>query len=96
MNDGASTVMQSLQRSVVVKAEAKSEALSLSVDSMLVYGHKVWVVTEITRSKIQAAKMRLIRRMSGLSLRGRLRKQPSWRNSRVEMLVLHIKRSQFR
>jgi len=40
----------------------------------LTYGHKLWVVTERTRSRIQAAEMSFLRRVAGLSLRDRVRR----------------------
>jgi len=39
----------------------------------LTYRHKLWVVTERMRSRIQAAKMSFLLRVAGLSLRDRVR-----------------------
>ncbi|KAI3361614.1 hypothetical protein L3Q82_001931 [Scortum barcoo] len=56
-------------------AESKGEALDLPVNlrsQPLTYGHELWVMTERTRSRIQAAKMSFLRRVvAGRSLRDR-------------------------
>ena len=39
----------------------------------LTYGHELWVVTERTRLRVQAAEMSFFRRVAGLSLRDRAR-----------------------
>ncbi|KAI3355481.1 hypothetical protein L3Q82_018317 [Scortum barcoo] len=72
----ASAVMRSVYRTVVVKKELspKGEALDLPVNlrlPTLTYGHELWVMTERTRSRIQAAEMSFLRRVAGRSLRDR-------------------------
>jgi len=62
----------------------------------LTYGHKLWVVTEGMRSRIQAAEMSFLRRVVGLSLRDRVRSSDIRRELRVEPLLLRIERSQLR
>ncbi|KAL7846506.1 hypothetical protein SRHO_G00214860 [Serrasalmus rhombeus] len=67
--------MSALYRSVVVKKELSHKARlsiywSIYVPT-LTYGHELWVMTERTRSRIQAAEMSFLRRVSGLSLRDR-------------------------
>jgi len=59
----------------------------------LTYGHKLWVVTERTRSRIQAAEMGFLRRVSGLSFRDRLRSSVIREGLGVEPLLLRIERS---
>ncbi|KAI3352723.1 hypothetical protein L3Q82_019304 [Scortum barcoo] len=57
-------------------AESKGEALDLPVNlraPTLTYGHELWVMTERTRSRIQAAEMSFLRRVAGRSLRDRVR-----------------------
>ena len=73
----ASAVMRSLYRSVVVKKELSRKA-KLSIYRsifvpILTYGHELWVVTERTRSRIQAAEMGFLRRVAGRTLRNRVR-----------------------
>ncbi|TWW73389.1 hypothetical protein D4764_15G0007830 [Takifugu flavidus] len=72
----ASAVMRALNRSVVVKKELSRKAKLLIYRSnyvpVLIYGHQRWVMTERTRSRIQAAEMSFLHRVAGLSLRDRL------------------------
>ena len=68
----ASAVLRALHQPVVVKKELSQKA-KLSIYwsiyvPILTYGHELWVVTERTRSRIQAAEMGFLRRVSGLSL----------------------------
>ena len=70
----ASAVMH---RSVVVKRELSRKAKLSIYQSIyvpaLTYGHELWVMTERTRSRVQAAEMSFLRRVAGLSLRDRVR-----------------------
>ncbi|TWW59091.1 hypothetical protein D4764_06G0006210 [Takifugu flavidus] len=71
----ASAVMRALNQSVVVKKELSRKA-KLSIYRsiyvpVLTYGHHHWVMTERTRSRIQAAEMSFLRRVAGLSIRDR-------------------------
>ncbi|TWW59701.1 hypothetical protein D4764_06G0012310 [Takifugu flavidus] len=61
---------------------------------VLTYGHQRWVMTERTRSRIQAAEMSFLRRVAGLSLRDRVRSSDIREGLGVEPLLLHIERSQ--
>ncbi|XP_049595828.1 leucine-rich repeat-containing protein 57 isoform X1 [Syngnathus scovelli] len=96
----ASAVMRTLYRSVVVKRELSQKAKLSIYRSIyaptLTYGHELWVVTERTRSRIQAAEMSFLRRMSGLSLRDRVRSSVIRERLGVESLLLHVERSQMR
>ncbi|TWW56333.1 hypothetical protein D4764_08G0003200 [Takifugu flavidus] len=71
----ASAVMRTLHRSVVVKRELSRKAKLSIYRSIFVptltYGHELWVMTERTRSRVQAAEMSFLRRVAGLSLRDR-------------------------
>ena len=73
----ASAVMRSLYRSVVVKKELSRKAKLSIYRSIyvptLTYGHELWVMTERTRSRIQAAEMSFLRRVAGRTLRDRVR-----------------------
>ena len=69
----ASAVLRTLHRSIVVKKEL-SQKVKLSIYwsiyvPTLTYGHELWVVTERTRLRIQAAEMGFLRRVSGLCLK---------------------------
>ncbi|PWA27268.1 hypothetical protein CCH79_00018322 [Gambusia affinis] len=66
---------RALYQSVVVKRELSQKA-RLSIHRSiyvptLIYGHELWVMTERTRSWIQAAEMGFLQRVSGLALRDR-------------------------
>ena len=96
----ASAVLRALHRPVVVKKELSQKA-KLSIYwsfyvPNLTYGHELWVVTERTRSRIQAAEMGFLRRVSGLSLRDRVRSSVIREGLGVEPLLLRIERSQMR
>ncbi|KAM4551690.1 putative transposon-derived protein F52C9.6 isoform 1-T3 [Odontesthes bonariensis] len=96
----ASAVMRALHRPVVVKKELSQKA-KLSIYRsiyvpILTYGHELWVVTERTRSRIQAAEMSFLRRVSGLSLRDGVRSSVIREGLGVEPLLLCIERGQMR
>ncbi|XP_054656606.1 uncharacterized protein LOC129194983 [Dunckerocampus dactyliophorus] len=92
--------MRSLYRTVVVKRELSWKAKLSIYRSIyvptLIYGHELWVMTERTRSRIQAAEMSILRRVAGLTLRDRVRSSVIREELRVEPLLLHIERSQLR
>ncbi|CAM4603447.1 unnamed protein product [Leuciscus chuanchicus] len=96
----ASAVMRSLYRSVVVNKELSRKAKLSIYRSIyvptLTYGHELWVMTERTRSRIQAAEMTFLRRVAGRSLRDRVRSSVTREELRVEPLLLHIERGQLR
>ena len=73
-------------------AEPQGEALSLPSIYVpaLTYGHELWVVTQRTRSWIEAAEMSFLCRVAGLSLRDRGRSSDIQRELRVELLILHL------
>ncbi|PWA22456.1 hypothetical protein CCH79_00015395 [Gambusia affinis] len=83
----ASAVKWALYRTAMVKRElsqkAKLSIYCLIYVPILICGHDVWVMIEKTRSRIQAAKMGFLLRVSPLEIG-------------VELLLLHIKRSQLR
>ncbi|TWW73329.1 hypothetical protein D4764_15G0007230 [Takifugu flavidus] len=72
-----SAVMRTLHRSIVVKRELSQKAKLSIYRSIFVptltHGHELWVITEKTRSRVQAAEMSFLRRVAGLSLRDRVR-----------------------
>ena len=69
---GASAVMRTLKRSIVVKRElSKKEKLSIYRSNYiptLAYGHELWVLTERMKSQINSACV--CPRVAGLSLIG--------------------------
>ncbi|KAK7925839.1 hypothetical protein WMY93_008149 [Mugilogobius chulae] len=96
----ASAVMRSLYRTVVVKKELSRKAKLSIYRSIyvptLTYGHELWVMTERTRSQIQAVEMSFLRRVAGRSLRDRVRSSVTREELGVEPLLLHVERSQLR
>ena len=91
--------MRALHRPVVVKELSQKAKLSIYQSiyiPTLTYVQELWVVTERTRSQIQAVEMGFLRRMSGLSLRDRVRSLFNREGLRVELLLLRIERSQMR
>ncbi|XP_018538853.1 uncharacterized protein LOC108887791 [Lates calcarifer] len=96
----ASAVMRSLYWTTVVKRERSRKAKLSIYQSIyvltLTYGHKIWVVTERRRLRIQAAEMSFLQRVSGLSLRDRVRSLDIQRELGVEPLLLRVERSQLR
>ncbi|TWW81730.1 R2DM Retrovirus-related Pol polyprotein from type II retrotransposable element [Takifugu flavidus] len=98
----ASAVMRTLHRSVVVKRELSQKAKLSIYRSIFVptltYGHELWVMTERTRSRVQAAEMSFLRRVAGLGWashpRDRVRSSAIWEELGVEPLLLRVERSQ--
>ncbi|XP_061769811.1 uncharacterized protein LOC133560842 [Nerophis ophidion] len=95
-----SSVMRTLYRSVVVKKELSRKA-KLSIYRsiyvpILTYGHKLWVLTERTRSRVQKAEMSFLHGSVGLSFRDRMRCSAIRGELKVKPLLLHIDRSQTR
>uniref|UniRef100_A0A674PNH7 Reverse transcriptase domain-containing protein n=1 Tax=Takifugu rubripes TaxID=31033 RepID=A0A674PNH7_TAKRU len=94
----ASAVMRTLHRSVVVKRELSRKAKLSIYRSIFVptltYGHELWVMTERTRSRVQAAEMSFLHRVAGLSLRDRVRSSAIREELGVESLLLRVERSQ--
>ena len=85
----ASAVLRALHRPVIVKKELSQKAKLSIYWSIFTYGHELWVVTERTRSRIQA-EMGFLRRVSGLSLRDRVRSSVIREGLGVEPLLLRI------
>ncbi|KAK0147800.1 putative uncharacterized transposon-derived protein F52C9.6 [Merluccius polli] len=96
----ASAVMRTLHGSVVVKRELSRKAKLSIYQSIyvpaLTYGHELWVMTERTRSRVQAAEMSFLRRVAGLSLRDRVRSSVIREELGVDPLLLRVERSQMR
>ncbi|KAK0139279.1 LINE-1 reverse transcriptase [Merluccius polli] len=96
----ASAVMRTLHGSVVVKRELSRKAKLSIYQSIyvpaLTYGHELWVVTERTRLRVQAAEMSFLRRVAGLSLRDRVRSSVIREELGVDPLLLRVERSQMR
>ena len=96
----ASAVMRTLHGSVVVKRELSRKAKLSIYQSIyvpaLTYGHELWVMTERTRSRVQAAEMSFLRRVAGLSFRDRVRSLVIREELGVDPLLLRVEKSQMR
>ncbi|KAK0145331.1 putative uncharacterized transposon-derived protein F52C9.6 [Merluccius polli] len=96
----ASAVMRTLHGSIVVKRELSRKSKLSIYQSIFVpaltYGHELWVVTERTRSQVQAAEMSFLRRVTGLSLRDRVRSSVIREELGVDPPLLRVERSQMR
>ena len=79
------------------RAESECKAIYRSIYlPTLTYGDELRVVTERIRSRIQVIEMSFLCRVSGLSLRDRVRSLDIRERLRVEPLLLCIERSQLR
>ncbi|KAK0135351.1 putative uncharacterized transposon-derived protein F52C9.6 [Merluccius polli] len=96
----APAVMWTLHGSVVVKRELSRKAKLSIYQSIyvpaLTYGHELWVMTERTRSRVQATEMSFLRRVAGLFLRDRVRSSVIREELGVDPLLLRVERSQMR
>ena len=96
----ASAVMRALQRSIVMKKElsrtAKLSVFKTVFVPILTYGHESWVVTERVRSRVQAAEMRFLRKIEGVTLLDKVRSSEIRKSLDIEPLLLRIERSQLR
>ena len=92
--------MQALYHSVVMKRELSVKAKLAIFRSIFVpiltYGHESWVMTEKTRSQIQATEMRFLRRIKGVTLLDKVPNSKIQESLNVESLLLRIERSQLR
>ena len=82
--------MRALHRSVLVKRELSRKSKVSIYQSIFAYGHELWVVTERTRSRVQAAEMSFLRRVTGLSLRDRVRSSVIREELGVDPLLLRV------
>ncbi|TWW62282.1 hypothetical protein D4764_04G0009290 [Takifugu flavidus] len=92
--------MRTLHRFIVVKRELSRKAKLSIYQSIFVptltYGHELWVMTERTRSRVQAAEMSFLRWVAGLSLRDRVRSYAIREELGVDPLLLRVERSQMK
>src|SRR5699024_1416738 len=78
-----------------------SQAAKLAVyhslfKSTLTYGQESWILTERTRSRVQATEMRFLRRILGITRRDRVRNVVVRENLNIESLLLEVERAQLR
>lgn len=96
----AGSILRELGQSVIRKAELSVQAKLSVFNSVyvptLTYGHEIWVVTERIRSRIQAAEMRFLRGVAGITRRDRVRNTRVREALNVEQLLLRTERSMLR
>ena len=96
----ATSVLPSLYRSIVTKAElstkAKMAIFKIVYRPTLIYGHEKWILPENTRSRIQAAEMRSLRRVADLKVCDQVKSSSIRESLQIEPLLIHIERSQLR
>ena len=92
--------MRQLHRSVVLKRELCTEAKLSMFRSVYVpvvtYGHESWVINEKVRSRVQAAEMGFLRRISGLTLLDIVKSADIRESVNIESLLLRLERSYLR
>ena len=92
--------MCQLYRSIVLKRDlcsvykSKVFCFQISFVSILTYGHEYWVMTERVRSRVQAAEMGFLQKLSGLSLLDKVKSTDIRKSLNIEPLLLRIERSQ--
>lgn len=96
----ASAILCELGRMVISNRHLSKKA-RLSVykslyRSVLTYGHESWIMTERTRSRIQASEMRFLRKIEGVSRIDRIRNSTIRDALNIEPLLLWIEKSQLR
>ena len=64
--------------------------------SVLIYGHESWILTERTRSRVQAAEMRFLRRIVGVSRMDHISNTRIREAIGVEQLLLQVEKSQLK
>src|SRR5699024_2143683 len=62
----------------------------------LTYGLETWILTEETRSRVQAAEMRFLRKVVGVTRRDRIRSSQIREELGVSPLILEFERGQLR
>ena len=63
---------------------------------ILTYGHECWIINEKVRSRVQAAEMGFLRRISGLTLLDKIKSADIRESLNIEALLLRPERSQLR
>lgn len=79
-----------------VSTEALVSIFKAVYRSSLTYGHETWILTERTRSRVQAAEMRFLRRIVGVTRMDRIRNTSIREALDLEPLLLFTEKSQLR
>ena len=96
----ASAVMRQLHRSVVLKRElcirAKLSVFRSVYVPILTYGLKCCIMNEKVRSRVQAAEMGFLQRISGLTLLGKVTCADIRESLNIKLLLFLLEKSQLR
>ena len=94
----ASTVMRQLHRPVALKRElctrAKLSIFRSVYVPILTYGHECWILNEKVRSRVQAAEMGFLRRITGLTSLNKVKSADIRESLTIESLLVRLERSQ--
>ena len=93
----ASAVMRELGKmagNAWLSMEAQVTIYNSLFKSVLTYGHESWILTERIRSRVQAAEMRFLRRIVGVSRIDQIRNSRIREAIAIESLLLQVERSQ--
>ena len=92
--------MRQLQRSVVLKRELCTKAkLSIFISvyvPILTYGRECWIMIEKVRSRVQAAEVGFLRKISGLTLSDKVKSADILESLNIRIAASPTKRSQLR
>ena len=86
----------SVMGSARLSTEAKLAIYKSLFRPILTYGHESWIMTERTRSRVQAAEMRFLRRIFGVTRMDQVRNTLIREAINVEPLLLWVEKSQLR
>ena len=96
----ASAVPRELGKMVVsntrLSQEAKLAVFKTLYRPILTYGQESWILTERTRSRVQAAEMRFLRKIMGVTRLDRVRNTVIRETLGVEPLLLSVEKAQLR
>ena len=92
--------MRQLHRSAVLKrgpcTKAKLSIFRSVYVLILTHGHECWIMNEKVKSLVQAAEMRFLRRISGLTSLEKIKSVDIRESLNIESLLLRQERSQVR
>ena len=89
-------LMYPLLKEQCISARVKTLIYKTILRPLLTYGCECWVLTTRLKSRIQAAEMRVLRQIKGVTRRDRLRNDDIREELNVESVLVFIERSQLR
>ena len=75
---------------------AKLSIFRLVYVPILTYGHECWIMNEKVKSRVHAAEIGFLRRISGLTLLDKFKSADIRESLNIELLLLRLERSQLR